>query len=841
LGEILGLLREKDSVFKDVRRRTNSLHRPREQVAGRFPNDEWDTTDAYSIFSELAEEDRFNFDDDILQSAAYRRVYHSVRNGRRPPYRHRARLEPTVNLLEEDLIELHEHPPLLATYSMELRNEMSRTGADQQPVGPPLPKSAGSPELPDDHNLTDEVGTTTQELPVPIYNSLSSNPSATAVSKDFSPDSALHRDGQTPDATIEQPEVNTADISNDGHSLTGEDKILDVPIITLGRSTNLRVGLIGASAFGRIDDVHEHFLRSNVNIKESDLQLSLLYASLNGHAEVVDLLLVRGANVNSQYSPSVEICSGWHRNLSPLHLAAANNHTSIIELLLKCGANIAQVDNLSWSSLHFAAARESASAVKLLLQNGAAIEAKASLALVAIGAAPPYPQKSAMEINGCTPLFLSAFFGAGEVLKVLLDNGANKRAKAGFGLTLLHAAAGGCHNYTGRFRRSLNNSLFSTIWLEHIQLLHPSAQKARFRARLLEYLISIGCDLEAVDNFEFQPIHIACLHDNVDSVKVLIKHTANLSTTTRFGWTPLHLAALGRSVEIAEALIKAGARVNVQFGRQPESTPKAPSRTPNAGAQSLEESLTPLGLAVATGNAVLAIYLLKNGADPIMPASPNLSVLHVAALIEQSSMLVLLSKQGLDFKNTDAESKSIVPEAYVKTALLSLSHRVDINTLDETGSTPLLRFLHSGWYYSFDMSLVIHRLLKLGADPRVCDRQGRSALHYQQHLNRTLVNAFIKGGANLEAKDGAGRTPLLLAVHLGRFYLVQQFIDLGANIYARDSAGRSAWNLAPAGNEEGVGWLARKAIKRISKVPWNIKSYLDEAAKTRPAPRGWKI
>jgi ankyrin repeat protein len=831
LGEILGLLREKDSVFKDVRRRTNSLHRPREQVAGRFPNDEWDTTDAYSIFSELAEEDRFDFDDDILQSAAYRRVYHSVRNGRQPPYRRRARLEPTVNLLEEDLIELHEHPPLIAAYSVELQNEMSRTDADQQPVGPPPSRSAGSPGLSDNHDLTDEVGATTQEPPVSIHDSLSSNPSATAVSKDFGPDSTSHHDGRTSDATIEQPEINTADISNDGHSLTGEDKILDVPIITLGRSANPRVGLIGASASGRIDDVHEHLLRSNVIIKESHLKLSLLYASLNGHAEVVDLILLRGANVNSQYTQPVKICSGWHRNLSPLHLAAANNHTSTIELLLKCGANIAQVDDLSWSSLHFAAARESASAVKLLLQNGAAIKAKASLALAATSTAPPYPQKSAVEISGCTPLFLSACFGAGEALKVLLDNGANKRAKAGFGLTLLHAAAGGYYNYTDQFRQPLNsrfNPIWrNPIWFENIQLLHPSVQKARSRARLLEHLISIGCDLEAVDNFGFQPIHIACLHDNVDSVKVLIKHTANLSTTTRFGWTPLHLAALWRNIKMAEALLKAGARVNVQFGRQlPES---------------LEESLTPLSLAVAKGNAVLVIYLLKNGADPIMPASPNLSVLHVAALTKQYSMLVLLSKQGLDFKNTDAESKSIVPEAYVKTTSLSLSHRVDINTLDETGSTPLLRIFHSGWGYRPDVSLVIH-LLKLGADPRVCDRKGLSVLHHLSHswyLNQGLIDALIKAGANLEAKDNAGLTPLLLGARSGAPCQVKNFIDLGANIYARDNAGRSAWNLA-ARNEGVASRLFGMAYKLILKEPWNIKGYLDEVAKMRPAPRGWK-
>jgi ankyrin repeat protein len=208
-------------------------------------------------------------------------------------------------------------------------------------------------------------------------------------------------------------------------------------------------------------------------------------------------------------------------------------------------------------------------------------------------------------------------------------------------------------------------------------------------------------------------------------------------------------------------------------------------------------------------------------------------------------MLVLLSRQGLDFKNTDAESKSIVPEAYVKTTSLSLSHRVDINTLDETGRTPLLRFLPSGGGNSSDMSLGIHRLLKLGADPRVCDRQGRSVLHhlcYAEYLNKGLIDALIKAGANLEAKDNAGLTPLLQAAHSRDLDLVELFIDHGANIYARDNAGRSAWNLSSLRNEGVVIRLVVMAISLSLGESWTrtIKDCLNEAAKTRPAPRGWK-
>lgn len=61
-----------------------------------------------------------------MKSSAYRRVYSSIRNVQRPRRPQRTRLEPIANLLdEEDLIDLRDNPPLIASYALELENELS--------------------------------------------------------------------------------------------------------------------------------------------------------------------------------------------------------------------------------------------------------------------------------------------------------------------------------------------------------------------------------------------------------------------------------------------------------------------------------------------------------------------------------------------------------------------------------------------------------------------------------------------------------------------------------------------------------------------------------------------
>lgn len=50
-------------------------------------------------------------------------------------------------------------------------------------------------------------------------------------------------------------------------------------------------------------------------------------AAREGHTKVVELLLARGANVNS--------LSWWPNLLTPLHVAVAEGRTEVVEILLK--------------------------------------------------------------------------------------------------------------------------------------------------------------------------------------------------------------------------------------------------------------------------------------------------------------------------------------------------------------------------------------------------------------------------------------------------------------------------------------------------------------------------
>ena len=83
--------------------------------------------DSYSIFSDSTE-GRPEFENEILRSRAYRKVYYSVKKARH------SRPEPVANLLDEDLIDL-DFPVL--PYSKELQQEMLGSGTGQRVLGSP--------------------------------------------------------------------------------------------------------------------------------------------------------------------------------------------------------------------------------------------------------------------------------------------------------------------------------------------------------------------------------------------------------------------------------------------------------------------------------------------------------------------------------------------------------------------------------------------------------------------------------------------------------------------------------------------------------------------------------
>ncbi|RIA93421.1 hypothetical protein C1645_677435, partial [Glomus cerebriforme] len=102
-----------------------------------------------------------------------------------------------------------------------------------------------------------------------------------------------------------------------------------------------------ASALGNVRVV-KLLLKNNANpnICNGDNVTPLIISSYNGHTDTVKALLDKGG-VNINYQDNL-----WKTALS---FAALEGHPQIVELLLKKGANVNLADKLGWTPLMLAA------------------------------------------------------------------------------------------------------------------------------------------------------------------------------------------------------------------------------------------------------------------------------------------------------------------------------------------------------------------------------------------------------------------------------------------------------------------------------------------------------
>lgn len=129
----------------------------------------------------------------------------------------------------------------------------------------------------------------------------------------------------------------------------------------------------------------------------------LMLASLRGHAQAVELLIKAGANINAQ-----EI----RRNNFPLLHAVSRGHTNAAAVLIKSGANVNQSDISGMTPLMSCSEKGYTEIAASLIKARANLEAKLT---GDIGA-------------GATALMLAAAKGHEEMIRLLLNSGANPKA-----------------------------------------------------------------------------------------------------------------------------------------------------------------------------------------------------------------------------------------------------------------------------------------------------------------------------------------------------------------------------------------------------------------------------
>ncbi|KAJ3099080.1 hypothetical protein HDU96_010833 [Phlyctochytrium bullatum] len=244
-------------------------------------------------------------------------------------------------------------------------------------------------------------------------------------------------------------------------------------------------------------------------------------------------------------------------------------------------------DNSSLSLLRVAISFNQIPATKLLLEKGAVVSRTvypgsfpsnvATLQLLLQhGFDPNWPFQERTSFSKLTE---DASY---DILKVLLEHGADANARDASGSSLLHHCA-------------LNTQSSGTSQCKSIPL-----------------LLDAGADIDALDRQGYTPLSLACTVKNVSlnshCIRLLLESGANLNANCR--WPPLHAAADRGLVKIVKLLLAEGAQVNF-----PNSTGKTALHVALEDGQKYKQVRVPM-------------LLLETGADPTLRCHADRTPLH---------------------------------------------------------------------------------------------------------------------------------------------------------------------------------------------------------------------
>jgi ankyrin repeat protein len=505
---------------------------------------------------------------------------------------------------------------------------------------------------------------------------------------------------------------------------------------------------------------------ADVNAPQGDGMTPLHWAAERGDQELTALLLKAGA------SPRAETRIGRH---TPLHIAAKGGHAPIVRLLVGAKAEVRALTATGAAPLHFAAAAGNIDTVTVLLDAGA-------------------------DVNVCepqwgqTPLMFAAASGRTGVVKTLLARGADARATA---KVVDISARNRQDSAASRERNARVAAIQKQLAAARAATAAPAGpppapRPARARggdadsggepeplgyadlvgaqggltALLLAVregldetafaLIDGGADLNQVSAADHtSPLLMATINGHFDLAKRLLARGASVTLASDAGGTPLYgvlnmqWAPKARHpqpayymqqnvgyLELAEAFLKAGADPNARLTKSLWYT------TYNRDLLSVDRTgATPFWLAAYTLDVPAMRLLLGYGADP------NLRTSKVPERYEEGGP-----------EPTGADRSGVPPSPWNGPAVAPIHAASGVGYgLGFAGNTH--RHVPDGW-----LPAVKFLVEELGADVNARDHNGYTPLHHAASRgDNELIRYLVSQGADVKAVSRSGQTTVDLA------------------------------------------------------------------------------
>lgn len=294
------------------------------------------------------------------------------------------------------------------------------------------------------------------------------------------------------------------------------------------------------------------------------------------------------------------------------------------------------------------------------------------------------------------------------------------------------------------------------------------------RPDIAKYLINNDSNCKVLDKQQRTPLHIAAKEGFIEVAQALITKKVEIDQFDETGNTPLHLAAVFGNLNVVKLLIQQNANVNAHKPNKPHWTPLY------------------AGLSSRASNNDLILALLNAGARADSPHSDGYTPLYIAAEMRYSDKIIqALINSGADVNYTiEQEEPTRALEGHLKQdesgKYITKSGKKIANL---NGLVPYL----GGYLQKFT---ILHMAVDRG--------------------HSSVVETLLKFGADIEAKDSDGNTPLMTAIlaPLGRSF-VEKLLDKGANKNEKNNK-----------NEKPIDIAHRIGLERIQKLLNSVQASL---------------
>ncbi len=518
----------------------------------------------------------------------------------------------------------------------------------------------------------------------------------------------------------------------------------------------------------------------DVNTAQGDGMTALHWAAYKEDVETAEILLYAGANVRAATRINA---------MTPLILAAQTGSASMIETLVENGADPNVTITTGTTPLMLAAAAGSAPAITALLDAGADVDAKENA-------------------QGQTALMFAASFNRDAAIKVLMEHGADVTIAS----KVVDVAArsrgrgrGGQTAARGRGAGTGGNQQAAPVPAPGQRQIPQAAAAAgrgpnpqaaatggRGRGR--------GANAQTAESAADAPLLSASglpvTNGNVGSVRRRTGGRGRGGGGDRprrvdylGGMTPLLFAAREGHFEATKVLLDQGADVN----------------TVSPGDKS-----SPLLVATINGHFDLAKLLLDQGADPSLASMAGATPLYAAVNVKWAPEAGYPQPDTTQEETTYLElmqafiDKGADVNAQLEKELWYTSYTFDLSRVDAGGATAFWRAAQVS-----DVD-ALRLLVAAGADPEIANKDEVKPIHVGTgggvHGNDEVlapggwlpaVRYMVEElGADVNAKDKNGYTPLHNAASIGESELVQYLVDQGGNVRAVSNNGETTADMA---------------------------------------------